>query len=161
MTRVGIGVKETHGNPRHALRLERQQSLARRGLIERHERFAQSIQSLGHLEPQIARHERRRLRVEQVVDLGAVAAAQLEHVAEALGRDQADARALLLHDGVDHGRRAMDDRRQIRQIEPQSLEAFEESLLQLPRRRHLLQRNRARRLVEQHQVDERTTHIYG
>ncbi|MBN8928630.1 MAG: hydantoinase/oxoprolinase family protein, partial [Rhodospirillales bacterium] len=52
-----------------------------------------------------ARHEQRRSVLEQVVEIGLGGAAQFQQVAEAAGRDEARAAALLLQQGVgDHGR---------------------------------------------------------
>ena len=60
---------------------------------------------LAHGEPQLARHERRRAVRGQVVERGAVLAADLDHVAEALGRHERGAGAAPLEQRVRrHGR---------------------------------------------------------
>ena len=61
--------------------------------------------------PQAARDERRGRLPEQVVRIVAVAAADLEHVAEAAGREQADDGAAALEQRVQPDRRAVQEER--------------------------------------------------
>ena len=70
------------------------------GLGQRRDDRAVGADALGDLEAAVARNERRRRVLEQVVEVGAGRAAQLQHVAEAARGDERGARALLLEDGV-------------------------------------------------------------
>jgi hypothetical protein len=55
---------------------------------------------LRRLEPQVARHKRRRLVDEKVVEIRPLLTADLEKVAEALRGEKARAHALVLDEGV-------------------------------------------------------------
>ena len=66
---------------------------------------------LGHLEAQVARHERLGLGGQvEAVEVRAGSARDLEHVAEAARGDEADGRAAPLDDGVGDQRRAVRQR---------------------------------------------------
>ena len=68
-------------------------------------------QPLAHLEAQAPRHERRRACARTVVHVRDAQAPQLEHVAEARGRDERGQRAALLEHGVRRHGRAVHDAR--------------------------------------------------
>ena len=61
---------------------------AHRVLIERRLDLAGVAQALGHLEPQVARHQGRGLVGLEVVEVGPLLAADLEQVAEAVGGER-------------------------------------------------------------------------
>ena len=88
-------------DPRRAHGLDRRRE---RPLVERHD-DAVGPHPLAHGEPQLARDERRRAVRRQVVERGPVLAADLDHVAEALGRDERGAGAAPLEQRVRRDRR--------------------------------------------------------
>jgi len=67
---------------------------------ERRDDGAIRADPLGQLEAAPARDQGRRRVLEQVIEIGPRRAPQLQHVAEAAGRDQRGARAFFLEDGV-------------------------------------------------------------
>ncbi len=92
--RIGIGMQEHHGQRLGALALEladpREQAFA----VERRLDRAGRADTLVDLEPQAARHQRRRQLDEQIVELVFILAPQLERVTEARGGDQPGRRPL-------------------------------------------------------------------
>ena len=68
-----------------------------------------AVDPLAHLEAQPPRHERLGLAADEVVHVGPVAAADLEHVAEAARRDERGPGAGALGQRVDDDRRAVDE----------------------------------------------------
>ena len=124
-------------------------------LVERHEDLAARAQALRHLEAAAARHERRRPPVEHVVHPEEVAAADLEHVAEALGRDEAGPGALALEERVDADGRAVDDEPAVREPRARLVDAAEHAVEEIARRAERLGGDdRAGGLVERDQVRE-------
>ena len=103
--RVRIGVQQADGDALHALARERLHQWAELAEVDRREDRPVGPHALGHLEPEPARHERRGLgRHVDVVEMRPVHARDLEHVAEAAGRDQSHDRAPAFDDRVgDHG----------------------------------------------------------
>ena len=84
----------------HARRLQRRDQAVDLALGERRDDGAVGADALGDLEAAAARDQRGRRVLEQVVEVGARRAPQLQHVAEAARGDERGARALLLQDGV-------------------------------------------------------------
>ena len=78
------------------------------GLVERGEDAAAGVHALGDLEAEVARDDRREA-AGHAVGLRAGAAAELEHVAEARGGDQAGAGEAALEHGVGGGGGAVHD----------------------------------------------------
>ena len=117
---------------------------------------------LGHLAPEVARHERLGRRVEEVVDLGPRAAADREDVAEAARRQQPTLTprswiTALIATVVPWKRRPISPGATGRRPRP-----AQELLRELRRGRGLLlDRERAGRLVEQRKVDERSADVHG
>ena len=107
--RVRVRVQEAHGNRLDAVPQEQLELAV--DLVERERLELRSVRgrSLGHLAPEVARHQRLGRRVEEVVDLGARAAADREDVAEAARRQQPDPDAALLEHGVDRDRRPVEE----------------------------------------------------
>ena len=102
--RMQEGEEEAHGDrldPGRADRLDRGRE---RALVERHE-HAVGPHALAHGEPELARDERRRVVRGEVVERGARLAADLDHVAEALGRHERGPRPAPLEQGVRRDRR--------------------------------------------------------
>ena len=98
--RVGVGVEQADGDRLDAL----VEQAAHRALgvsgLQRLADVSSGVDPLVHRDPQMARHQDRRLLPGHVVEPRHPKRADLEHVAEALGRDQAGARALALEDRV-------------------------------------------------------------
>ena len=80
-----------------------------RGLVQRDLDPAVGANALADAETELARHQRLGRRLAQVVAVVLQALAHLEHVAMALGREQADPRPLALEQRVGRDRRAVDD----------------------------------------------------
>ncbi len=108
--RIGIGVDEEHARrPRTALGQQRPRRRAHRIEIDRRANGAVGERAFGHFEAQVARHDGHEIAA-QAPGAGPVAAAHLEHVAEACGGDDPDARALALEQRVGADGGAMDHR---------------------------------------------------
>ncbi len=106
---IAVGVHQAH---RDRLDIVGHQLLHRaqhRHLVERLDDATVGSDALGDLEPARTAHQRLGEGQEQVIDVVALLDADLEHVAETLGRDEADRRALALDDGVGDQRRAVND----------------------------------------------------
>src|SRR5262249_42857764 len=95
----------------------------------------------GPLAPEMPRHERRRLHVVEVEEVGAIAARDLERVAEALGRDQARLHALALGERVDHECRAVRKEGDLRERYPALAQHVDHTLLEVRRCRVRLRRD--------------------
>ena len=76
---------------------------------ERGQLFTAIIHPAADFTAQIARHEGRRFLVDHVVDIGAVGAADLQHIAKTFGGDQAGDDAFAFGEGVDDHRSAMNE----------------------------------------------------
>jgi hypothetical protein len=89
---------------------KRAQCGARGGFVERRQHVAPMVDALDHVMAQVARHERSRRTPVDVVDVGlARRAADLEHVAEARGGEEADASFLAFHEEVRDVRACVDE----------------------------------------------------
>jgi hypothetical protein len=105
---VGVAVQEAHGDRAHAGLAQPAGRRAHAGLVEGRELLALDGDAAVDLEDQLGGHRPRRLHPrEHVGAAGDVVAADLEHVAEAGGGEQARGRALALEDRVGGGRRAV------------------------------------------------------
>ena len=104
---IGIGVQEDDRDRRDARLDERRGSSFQRAGIERAPDAAVGLDTLGHLEAQVARHERLGLGDGEVVELVLPLAPDLERVGEAFGGDEPGRRALPLDQGVGEERGGM------------------------------------------------------
>ena len=104
---VDEGEQEHHRDGVTPGRAQLLDGLADRSLVQRHQDVALGIDPLGHLEAQLARHQRHRLVVEQVVQAVPARALDFQHVAKPRRRDQPDARALLLGHHIGGDRRGV------------------------------------------------------
>ena len=108
--RIGIGVGEQHNDSRTAFGQQGPRRRAHRIEIDRRADGAVGEGPLGHFEAQVARHDGHEIAA-QTPGAGTVAAAHLEHVAQAGGGDHPDLRALALEQRVGAGGGAMDHHR--------------------------------------------------
>ena len=106
---VGVGVQEADGDRLDALRAAGLGDGVELGELEWDEDVAVAVDTLAHLEAQPSRHERLGLAADEVVHVGPVSAADLEHVAEAARGDERGQGALALGQRVDDDRRAVDE----------------------------------------------------
>ena len=101
MLRIDVAVEQAHGDGLVCTAgqgaLEGGQGP---GLVQGLHHGAVGGHPLGDLDDVAPRHHRLGLAVEQLVDVAAVVALQLQQIAEAAGDQQADACALALQDGV-------------------------------------------------------------
>ena len=106
--RVGVGMEEAHRDRLDAARdeLARERWRSSAG-SSRRERLAGRGHALGHLEGEVARHQRARAMEEQVERVGPVAAAERVDVAEARRGDERGPGAAALQHGVDRDGRAV------------------------------------------------------
>ena len=81
----GVGVEELDGDGLHSLGPAHLDHRVQVFEMQRRTDPPLGVDALAHLEPEPARHEGDLLAVAQIVEIGAVAACDLEHVAEALG----------------------------------------------------------------------------
>ena len=158
--RVEVCVQETDGNRFDAVRDEQVDLTVERLEVERDEHRSVACETLRHLAPEVARHERRRWPVEDVVQLGPRAATEREDVAEAGRRDEPDSRTSLLKDGVDADGRAVKEKVELRPDRPGVAPAREELVHErLAPGRLLLDYELTGLLVEEDEVDERATDV--
>jgi hypothetical protein len=94
---VCVGVQQ---DDRDRLRLERGDGLRQRGRVVERAQHAVRAGALGCGHAQGRRHERRRSRRAQAVEVGTRLAAELDEIGEALGRDEHGARAATLEQRV-------------------------------------------------------------
>ena len=109
MARIGEGIEQADGDRLDLLGQQRIDGAFGVARLERPLDAAARIDPLVDDLAEIALDQRRRLLPGEVVELGHAQRADLQHVAKALGRDQPDARALVLEDGVGGHRRAVAD----------------------------------------------------
>ena len=105
---------------------------------------ARVVDALVDLEPVPARDERRRRVPQDVVELGAVGAADLEHVAEAARRDERRVRAVARDDGVRRHGRAVEERRDLGRLDAERAHALDDAEVEARRRRRHLRRRATR-----------------
>jgi hypothetical protein len=109
MIGIGIGMEEGHGDALHVPRAQVGRECAHRGFIERQPHGAMRIDALRDGEAQGARRQRLRLVDRKIVLIVAALSTDIEHVAEALRRDNRRLRAASFDDGVGRERRAMNE----------------------------------------------------
>ena len=142
------------------------QSLAQRGLVQRHQHIAAEIDPLPDFAGQALRHQHRRLVVHDVEDRGAVGPRLLGHfvdAAETFGDQQAGLDALALEQRVGADRGAVTEIADIGRghaLPDQRLDALQDGARRVVRRRgDFADRNRAGVLVEIDEIRERPTRI--
>ncbi len=157
---VGVGVQEADGDRLDALRAAGVGDGVELGELERDEDAAVAVDPLAHLEAQPPRHERLRLAADEVVHVGPVSAADLEHVAEAARGDERRQGAVALGQRVDDDRRAVDEVPDALEGDLAVGQAGEHALGQARRRRRRLRDAEVARLgVEEDEVGERTADV--
>ena len=126
------------------------------------EHVAFVVHALGDLEDEIAWHEGLRLVPLEVVEVVAIAPADLEDVAEPFGRDQADLGAAAGEDKVGHQGRAVHEVGQVLGDDTGLIERLEDSLLRrVGCRRGLRRRYLAGVLVVQDKVRKGAPYVYA
>ena len=137
--RVGVGVQQADRDRLDALLGERPGDRPDRVLVERDEHLAVPVEPFRDPEAQRPRDERDGLLELDVVQRRPDLAADLEDVAEALGRDQRGPRDLALDDRVGRHGRAVDDVAQAGRVRLGRREdpvgGVEEALARVARRR--------------------------
>ena len=109
--RIQKTVEKADGDAFHLLRLEHIERAIDRAHVERRHFAAEPVDAFRHRQPQVARHQHRRVRRAVVPGIGPVAAADLEAVAKTLGGEHAGARALALEQDVGGHRGAVHEQR--------------------------------------------------
>ena len=107
--RVGVGMQEADRDRLDAVIHEPAQRGAHRVEVERRDTRPSRSIALADLQPVAARDQRLGKAEEQVVDVVALLGPHLEHVAEALRREQAEPRAAPLDQRIGDERRAVHD----------------------------------------------------
>ena len=126
MHRIGIGVEQADGDGAIAAVLEGgNQSGADRRLVERCLDRSVSAQALRGLEAVLAADRRRRLGVEEIVDVAPVVALHEQQVAEACCRDKGYRRALAFQNGIGGDSRAVAEILYARQVDARGGECRE------------------------------------
>ena len=157
---VGVGVQVADGHRLHAGRPQRLhdalQLLGRRCA----EHGAVEERALVHLEAEPTGHEPGRARRLDVVEHHAVAAADLQHVAEAPRGDHGRPRPAALERGVGGHRGAVGDPLHAVELDGEAADARHHALgVVARRRRRFFQPDGARRLVVEHEVGEGAAHV--
>ncbi len=109
---------QADGDRPHALGQEPVERVVDRGAVERDEDVAAMVEALVDGHPPATRDERRRPLELEVVQARKAQPADLEHVAETLGRQQAGRGAAPFEDGVRRDRRAVQDLAERRGVDP-------------------------------------------
>jgi hypothetical protein len=110
--RIRVGVQEADGDRANALRGEVTPDLLHLLDVHVDDRLARGCRSRADLATPAPRHERHGLLLLQVVHVRSVRAHDLEHVTEAIRRDQPDGRRLPFENCVQHDRRPVHECRQ-------------------------------------------------
>ena len=160
---VRVGVQEADRDRGDAFGARPLRRLPHRLLVQLGPLLAARAGPLGDLVAQPARDERRRLLVLELVHDRDPQPPQLEHVAEAGGRQQAAARSLPFEHGVRGDRGRVDDLGDARRRRPGLLQQLEDALddaagVVVGRRQHLLRPQRAVG-AEQDDVGERPADV--
>ena len=149
----GVGVEELDGDGLYRLGSAYLDHAVQVFEMQRHADPTLGVDPLAHLEAQPARHEGDFLAVAQIVEIGAIAARDLQHIPKALGGDQCSLRACPLGDGVDHRRAAMDEVVHGVRMEPGLVDGIQHAPREIVRRAESLgDAERAGLLIEVHQV---------
>ena len=142
MHRVGVGVQEherDRNDPGGAQHIDLAQELR---LVERLGDAAVGPHPLADIEPQVARHERRRVFDADIVEIVFALAADLEHVAKSGSDQQPGCSAFALDQRVGEQRRRMHDAADAARVEPAFGEdranAGDDTLLRVGMRRQYL-----------------------
>jgi hypothetical protein len=115
---VGVGVHERHSDALDAVLSEDLVDLVHVFEHERSQHGTVGEDALPDRQPQVAGDEGRWRGPEEVVGVSAVAPPDLQHVPEALGGHQADDNALMLKEGVEPDRRAVQEVIRLGQVVP-------------------------------------------
>ena len=115
---VGVGVQEADRHRLDPFPGQLHAGLADRPLVQLLQHLAARVQALPHLEPQAPLDQGLRQLEEQVVDVVASLAADLQGVPEAGGRQQAGARSLALDQGVGDQGGSVNQPLDLRRVDP-------------------------------------------
>ena len=139
--RIGVGVEQADRDRLDALGAEVVEDRRQPVQVQRRALGARRREPAADLAAQEARHERRRLLVEQVEEVRPVPARDLEAVAEPGRRDQAGRDALALGQSVDHDRRAVGEDVEPARAHARPRDHVEHAALEVGRRRGGLRRD--------------------
>jgi hypothetical protein len=115
---IGVGIEQADRDGAIAARLQRRDQLGPHpGFVERPLDRTVGAQALGRLEAILAPHRRRRLGIEQVVDVAPVVTLHEQQVAKTRGSNEGDCCALALQHGVGRHRRAVAEILYARQVD--------------------------------------------
>ena len=162
MLGVRVGVEEADGDGLHALRLAGIDNGLQVFGRQRRPDAAIRADALTDFEAEAARHEWFRLVELEVVHVRAVAAPDLQHVAEAGGRHERGLDAAALRDGVDDDSRPVDEGDDRGRVDPPGVDGGEDTVREIGRcRRDLRCPNGAGRLVEEHHIGEGPADVHS
>ena len=113
MGRILVGMEECDRDCLDAFAGELARDPPHRILVERNKHHAVAVDPLRHALAQIARNQRLRLVIENIVELRPGLVGDLQHVAEAFRGDQPGFGALALDDGIGGDRRAVNREREL------------------------------------------------
>ena len=159
---IGVGVDQRHGHRLHVELGDAARDGPHRGFVQRPPHGAVHVHALRHREAQLARHQRPGLDDVDVVLVEAALVRDLDHVAEAVSRNERGARALALDDGVGGERGAVHEHADVAErqarLRQRAAGALDDGHLRLPRRRQQLGDVPAP-AAEQHDVGERPADV--
>ena len=164
--RVRVGVQQADGDRLHLRGAEVVDDRRQAGEVQRRPLGPGRREPARHLAPQRTRHERLRLDVEQVEEVGPVPARDLERVAEPLRGDEPRRHALALGQRVDDDGRPVHEEVDLGGRDRRPRDHLEHPALEVGRRRVALGRAdllaAGRRVgVEVDEVGERPAHVGG
>ena len=156
--RMRVGMEETNGHRLHPAVPQRRGQRGQLVIRERHRDPAVGEDSLRHLEPEVAGHERRHPgRDVEPVELLAALPGDLQHVPEAPRRDERGTGVPALDDGVGDDRRPVRDRAR---VGSQRLEAGEHPASRgVGRRENLARADRPRPGLDGDEIGERPADV--
>ena len=157
--RVGVAVQEPHGNGLDPFPAQRVDQAVELPAVERGLHAAVEAHALAQLEAQRARHQRPGAPAAQVVEPRTVLALDLQHVAEAGGRDQRHPRPGALQHGVGSHRGAVDQQLDVLCADADPVDDFADAENDAARRivrrgDHLVKRQAPAFRSERHQIGE-------
>ena len=104
---IGVSVQQADRDRGDAFAAEVGDDRRQRGQVERGAFLAVRADAARHFAAQVARHERLRLAIAEIEEVGAIAARDFQRVAESLSRDQRDLDALAFGQCIDDDRGAV------------------------------------------------------
>ncbi len=160
MSRVGVGVEQTHGHRLDLMLFHGLDDAVQILLIQRNQDLAGGAEAFLDAETEMPGNQGIGFLVERIVHLKPVAAPDLQNVPEAVGRDQRGLGPCALNERIDDHGGPVGQKGDLLQADVEFLNAFDSSDSGIGRRRqNLAEPNLAGGFVQQDAVGERPAYV--